>query len=297
MSKFSLINVKSGMINLGKKFAGEFRKNSPSILSATAIVGVVATVVAVIKCTDKVKEIHKEHEEDLKDIYNSNASDEEKLTLKKDINKGYIYDVGMAVAPSVILGAGTIACIIFSQKINNRRIAALSAAYTIAENNLIDYKKKVAEIFGETKAEKVDDEVLKDHVDKAFGDGENIIIQNTGHGMDIFFDDFTGQIFYSDLESVISAKNEYNSILNQEAADHMYGRYNVEEFYEKDMHDLYYELGIQDPKAADLRKWRSDTLMGIHTLWTERSVNGRMQKVCAIVWTGDIHPQWRDNLL
>jgi len=49
-------------------------------------------------------------------------------------------------------GAATIMCVVGSNSINARRVAALASLYSITETALDEYKAKVVETIGETKS-------------------------------------------------------------------------------------------------------------------------------------------------
>lgn len=168
-------------------------KNSPVILAGLGVAGLIGTAVAVAKGTVKATKIVEEHKK-------------EELTKKEIVKltwKCYI--------PSTIIAAGSIACIIGGTVQGQKRLAALSALYSMSEQALKEYQEKTKEVVGEKNAEKISDAVAKDRLERHCG-SEDIVL-DTGHGMTKFFDLWTGRYFRSDIDFVKRMVNEANSAI------------------------------------------------------------------------------------
>lgn len=132
-------------------------KHSPQICVAAGIVGVVASAVLACRATMKLDEVLEEPKKNLDDIHSyveQNGYTEEytEEDSKKDTAIAYTKATVAVVklyAPSVILGAASIASIVMSHKILTKRNAALAAAYTAVDTGFKEYRKRVADRFGE----------------------------------------------------------------------------------------------------------------------------------------------------
>ena len=215
------MNFKGVAQKFGKEFVGTMQKNSPTILGATAIVCMVGALASLWKAKNKVDEAISEKRRKNAEILKSEDKTEEEIESEtKENTKKCVKDVVIALAPTCIFAGLSITCIVGAQRINNKRIAALSAAYTIAERNLDDFKKKAEEILGKSKVEKVDDEVNKDRCDDIVEKVNNgkIVVQNSGFGNEVFIEEDSGQVFISSTRQVYSAINDFNQDLLENAA-------------------------------------------------------------------------------
>lgn len=187
----------------------DFKKYVPFILSGIAVVGVGVTAYLGAKCHEKaLPEIIKKKEE---------KGDISKVELTKAVWKHYI--------PVMVSAGATVTCIILSNAISAKELAAMTAVASaaIAQKNKII--KKAKETLGEEKWKEVEKDIAKDEVKKKMDEPHK-------HGEVIFFDPFTNYSFYSDLDTVKEAIYRINRILALE------GRANLADFYDL-MHQRY----------------------------------------------------------
>lgn len=147
-------------VNLTKKFyKGEMfvRKYSPEILAGVGVAGTVASVIMACKATMKLNDILEE-KEDTVDLIHKTAEDpkyQDKYTeedVKKDLTIAYAQTgvkIAKLYAPSAILCATSLGCLLTSNNILKKRNAALSAAYFSLDKGFKAYRSRVAERFGE----------------------------------------------------------------------------------------------------------------------------------------------------
>lgn len=205
------------------------RKNSPQILSGLAVSGTITTAFLASKAT--WKSVHKilsyEKEE------NVDLSKKEQAKL---VWKSYI--------PAGVTGLVTIGCIVGAAKINNSRTSALTAAYSLSERALSEYKNKVVETIGERKEQKVRDDIAQDKV-RANPPSNTVVLEGTT-GV-LVCELFTGRYFRSDMETLKKAQNALNSrVLN-----HMYAT----------MSEFYSLLEWPHTSESSNMGWDSDRLM------------------------------------
>lgn len=138
---------------------------------------------------------------------------------------------GPVYIPSVLIGAGTLACIFGANVLSKRQQASLVSAYALLENSYKEYKNKVIDIYGEEADEQVRQEVAKDHyIDPIEVEDDK----------ELFYDYFSERYFESTMEDVLRAETQ----LNRHIALHT-GAY-LNEFYEfLDLEPIAggYELG------------------------------------------------------
>lgn len=201
--------MKAGLL----KTIGDFIiKKSPTILTAVAISGVAGTAIMTARAT--VMAVND---------YNDRP-DKDKAVTKKE----FISDYWKLYMPPVIMGGGTIACIIAGHSISTRRNLALASAYTLAERSLSEYQKEVREVIGEKKEAAIRDNLDKKKIESNPPGQNEIII--TGKGDTLCFDQYSGRYFKSDIDKIRKVENTLNK------------RLMVEMFLS--LNELYYELGL-----------------------------------------------------
>ena len=264
----------------GKELAGAVQKNSPSILGATAIVCTIGALVSLWRAKDKIDDAIATKRKKNSDILKSDKTEEEIEKETKANTKECIKEVALAIAPTVIFTGLSIGCIIEAQRINNKRLAAISAAYTLAEKNLEDWKKKVEEMYGKNKAEKVEDEIKKDRADEVLKNYNASNVINTGVGSTLFIDEDSGQMFISDINYLHKLENDFNrEILDVCSA---YYDNDMSDSYEMDISDWYGKLNLPIPKWAPYKTFKKTYLLRITEYWEDRKVNDEVRTVCVI---------------
>ena len=152
--KLKLFENVSGMAH---RTGFKVRQASPDILVVVGVVGVVAATVMACKATLKVDDILTEHEEKVKEInetaedpkYAERYSKEDCETDLKTVKIKTGVKLAKQYAPAVIVGVLSITCIVGSHYIMKKRNAGLVAAYTLLDTSVKEYRKRVAEKYGE----------------------------------------------------------------------------------------------------------------------------------------------------
>ena len=217
--------------------AGAARKlvvdNSPTILSAMAVVGVATTALMAVRATPRAIRIL--------EVAQTNSpvllTPQEKLRL-----------IAPCYIPSSAVGIATMACIIGANSVHAKRQAALISAYSLTENAFQKYQAKVTETFGEGKERKVRDELAQEQVTENPPTAKEIII--TGNGDVLFQDSLSNQYFESTYEKVKRAENELNrSLIHEQSVS-------LNEFYDLlqiPNNDIGEELGWRNGEDVELR--------------------------------------------
>ena len=187
----------------GKSFIKDVKttvsKHKPEIFLGLGIsLGVTSTVLAV-KATPKALDL----------IEDARYEKDEELTAAETAKACW-----KCYVPAATAGVASVACILGANSVSARRTAALTAAYQISETALSEYREKVIETIGEKKEQAIRGKVHKDRLDKN-PVGKNTILF-TGHGNTLCYDYWTGRYFYSDIDKIKRAQNDFNKDLIDE---------------------------------------------------------------------------------
>ena len=150
-------NLKEKMVKVYNKSEMKVRKYSPEILAGVGVVGVIASTVMACKATTKLNDILAESKEQLEQIktvavdpaYADKYTEDD---AKKDTTITYVQTgvkIAKLYAPSVILCTSSLGCLLASNNILKKRNAALSAAYMTVDKSFKEYRRRVAERFGD----------------------------------------------------------------------------------------------------------------------------------------------------
>lgn len=147
------------------KFAGKaeftIKKNSPEILLGAGIVGFVGTVVLACRATCRADEVLEFHRRKIKDINDAkeiaDADPEGEMSYDIEIyrqDKAIRYlkttgNLAKLYAPTVAVGALSLACILTSRNIMQKRYLGVVAAYNGLSAAFEGYRKRVRDEYGE----------------------------------------------------------------------------------------------------------------------------------------------------
>lgn len=221
--------------NTARQLGRTLTKHSPTILTGLGVAGFISTVVMAVKATPKAMEILERERNFRYDEYGTaydvpiNLADTIQLTWK-------VY------TPSTLMGLVSIGCVIGATSINNRRTAALSSLFAVAESTLKEYQAKVVETIGENKEKKIRADIAADELKKNPLESKAIIV--SGLGDTLCYDAYTGRYFKGDVETIKKTINEFNHRLLKEM--------------QLPINDLYYELGLDSVESGRDIGWDVD---------------------------------------
>jgi hypothetical protein len=201
-------------------------KHEPEILMSMGIAGLVFSTLWGVRATVKATKI----------VEDKKANSSTKVT-----NKDIVKMTWKLYIPVVVSAAVSIPCIIASNKVSNKRYAALATAYSISTTALQEYQDKVKEVVGDKKDKQIRDEISKDQVAKTYKGPEQIII--TGDGDTLFFEPLSGRYFKSNWNKISKAANE----LNSEAMSGMEEEIRLNDWFDK--------LGLGDIELGENIGW------------------------------------------
>lgn len=221
--------------NMAKNMVEKANQNKASILTGTGVLGLFATVGLSWKAGIKAEKILEKRKRDMADV----APDDKEA--RKAVNKEAIKEMIPVVLPVVAMGITTSACIIGSNTVSSKKIAVLSAAYSVSETAVKELNGKMQEVLGEKKTRVIKDAILKDKIGDAPKE-EQVII--TGDGDVLCKDSYSGRYFRSNAQKIGQAINR----LSHDIITDMYVSLN----------DLYSELHIERIPMGDDLGWNID---------------------------------------
>lgn len=130
-------------------------KHSPEILMGLGIAGVITSTVLACRSTLKVQEILDYKEENMNNIKEVLAEEREDYTEEDARKDKTIIMTTTAIRimklyiPSVIIGAGSIACLLESHNVMRNRNAGLAAALAATTESFKQYRERVTEKYGD----------------------------------------------------------------------------------------------------------------------------------------------------
>jgi len=213
-------------------------KNSPAILTGLGVGGVITTAVMSAKATPGAIEAIAEAEA---------AEFEKDPSFEAFTLWGKTKVAWKLYLPTAVMGAATIVCVVGSNSINARRVAALASLYSITETALDEYKAKVVETIGETKERKIHDAVVQDHLNNNPLSTTQIVF--LGKGDQLCYDSLSGRYFKSDAETIRRAENHINAQL----LNNMFASVN----------DFWCSIGLPDTTLGEDLGWVSDHMLEI----------------------------------
>jgi hypothetical protein len=212
-------------------------KNSPALLTGATVTGIFMTAWMAFKAGPKAKEIMDRHK---------SMSTPETKEEKRAEAKALVKELTPVVLPPIGMGITTAVCAIGSNKISSKRIAVLSAAYSMSESALKDYQNKVTELFDVKKVQKVKEGLAKDKLEKNPMQ-PNHEIYLTGDGDVLCMDEYSGRYFRSNAQKIGQSINELSADLQSD----MYVSLN----------DLYDKIGLPKVPMGDDFGWNVEDLV------------------------------------
>ena len=255
-------NIKESLMKTYKRTELKVRKHSPEILAGVGVVGVIASTVMACKATTKLSYILEESKDQLDQIktvavdpaYADKYSEDD---AKKDTTITYVQTgvkVAKLYAPSVILCAGSLGCLLASNNILKKRNAALSAAYMTVDKSFKEYRKRVADRFGEEVEKEIRYNIKAKEVTAVDENGNEVT--ETVKIMDGTDDPNT----YSDYarffdESCAAWQNDAEYNLTFLKAQQQYANDLLKSRGRLFLNEVYRMLGIDETKAGQVVGW------------------------------------------
>ena len=254
--------MKEKLMKTYKKVELKAIKHSPEILAGVGVVGVVGSLVMACKATTKLSDILEDSKEQLDKIKEVAADPayEEKYSqddAKKDTTITYVQTamkVTKLYAPSVILCASSLGCLLASNNILKKRNAALSAAYMTVDKSFKEYRKRVADRFGEEVEKEIRYNIKAEEITKVDENGnevtETVKVMN-GTDDPNSYSDYAR--FFDESCAAWQNDAEYN--LTFLKAQQQYANDLLKARGRLFLNEVYRMLGIDETKAGQVVGW------------------------------------------
>lgn len=223
---------KVSTIKTALKAAGTFLdKNSPTVLTGIAIVGIIGVIVLTKKAAVKADHILANEEE------RREKSGEPAMTTGEKIAKTWTCYIPVAIVSGVAIG-----CAIGANTINGRRNAVLASALVASTDALAKHKDKVEELLGKRKAKEIEEALSQDKVN-VLRPRKLDSIPQVGTGQTLCLDALTGQYFRSCAEEIHRRINSVNEELLTNGSGYI------------SMSDYLYLMGLNETQMSDEFGW------------------------------------------
>ena len=255
------------MANLSK-FTGPaakvFRKglrltkaNSNFLLTLLAVLGFAVTAEELVRATIKaVKLCEEKGVKDGKDVI-------------KTVWKIYIPAAGFFLVTTI--------AVVSNAKINAKRLATVTSLCALNSAEAKAWKEKAKELIGPKKAEKMEESIVKDQMDKEDIPPDDQIIR-TGHGEELMKEYLTGQWIYDSPAHVELVQEKLNNRLESEPDGIVAVSWYLEQFSIDP--DCYIAEAIWD--LADMCKY-GDTKIGLNLIYNGRKRVGNVDKMTSCI--------------
>ena len=235
------------------------KRHGATILTCLGGVGVVATTALAIKATPKALEII--------DICEEEKGEE--LTAIEKVSVAW-----KPYVPTVLIGAGTLACIFGANVLNKHQQASLISAYTLIDNSYREYQAKLKELYGEEAHQEIVDAIAAEKAKNVgvrapgYVDSSTLFVDEHCGDNRLFYDEYGDRFFETTLEQVISA--EYH--LNRNFILRGYTTLN----------ELYDFLGLEPTDYGDTVGWAvEDELYWIDFNQRKTTINNNVE--CCVI--------------
>lgn len=207
-----------------QKFAVD---NSPQILTAVGVVGVVSTALLTGKAAYRAGQLIADS---APEPYALDPREKFELTWKLFI-------------PAAGSGLLTISAIVAGSHISASRAAGLAAAFTISERAFDEYRDKIVQKMGPKKEQEARDEIAQERVQRN-NDSSLIVVSGTDV---ICYDMYSDRYFTGSMEALKQAQNNLNHRMLSD------GYASLSDFYEL--------IGLPPTQFSDQIGWVSDELL------------------------------------
>lgn len=165
------------------------KKNSPVILTCIGVVGIVATGVMTHKATLNAVELINEAE----------------VEKGEELTKAEAFKVSAkCYIPPILMGAGTITCVVSATVLNRKQQALLTSAYQMLNTSYKEFKDKVNELYGPDANGKVLSSICTDKYNIL--DAKPVLHD----GKQLFYDRYSDRYYESTMADVYWAECHFN---------------------------------------------------------------------------------------
>ena len=233
MGSISIVKWAKPLVQLTKGGIKFLSKNSNLILTVVSVTGVITTVAFAVKGTVKAVKL----------------CEEKKVVNRKEV----IETVWKCYIPTVGIALLTTTAIICNGRINAKKIAVLTSAYSGSVEALKKIEEKMSEQIGPKKTQKAVD-AAEAEMAKEKSPTERKDIIATGKGDKLFFCATTGQWFYSDWNGVELAEMKLKNVFKKMMTDWGQGEF-------VPLREAQEALGLPTTDMGEYMGWYTDDFL------------------------------------
>lgn len=194
----------------GRAIASAAVKNSNALLATSALLGLCGTVVSTARAVKQIQEVVKHRDDDLEIARN----EETERKIRRAANK----KVALILIVPVIFFFICSGSIIGNAYLNNKKLAALAAAYALSEQKVEDLEKAARDIAGGKKSGLIEEYAGQQDVERRASRHEEDVIC-TGHGNDLFWEPKTGHWIRANRDFIKLAFSEMDAYVRDINSD------------------------------------------------------------------------------
>lgn len=244
------------------------KKHSPEILVAVGVVGTVTSVVLACKATLKANDILGDAKHQLDTVHElegeyaeaGRESEYSSEDAKKDVRTIYIQTfvkVAKLYAPAAGLCIVSLGSMIASNRILQKRNAALAAAYIAVDKGFREYRERVVDKFGEAVDEQLRFGIKAEEVEKEVTDEKTGKTKKVKQTLDVVNGDPSGYVRYF-TRSNPDWNDDEGAVLTFFRAQQCYANDKLRAIKHVTLNDVYNMLNFKDSKAGMVVGWRFD---------------------------------------
>jgi hypothetical protein len=234
-----------GVLAIAAKRAEQLiSNNSPVLLTAAGVTGVLSTAYFAVKGAFQAKDIIDKENAFLENEREEHGQDNPKSLEFKD----KVVLTWKCYIPTGLSAAMSITAIVAANRIGTKRATAMATAFSLSEKALVEYKDRVKEKFGERKEQAIRDEIIQERVNRTPLANKEVFV---GPGDVLCFDARSLRYFASSMEKIRRAENQFNhEVIHNTYAPLSY-------FYEL--------IGLEPTGESDEVGWNTDELLEVGT--------------------------------
>lgn len=239
------------------KGVGKVRRFSPEILTVVGVAGVITAGVLACKATLKLEDVVEAATEEINDVKDRRTVNEydTETEFNKALTKVYVkraLQVGKLYAPALSVATVSLGCLLGAHGIMNQRNVALAAAVKATESAFGEYRKRVADEFGDEKERDLRFGIVEKEIPEFDEDGNKT---GTKKVLDVKFNDGRSQYarIYdetNEMWSRVPGQNQMDLANQQNWANE---RLNARGYLF--LNDVYKSLGFPDTPEGQVVGW------------------------------------------
>lgn len=190
----------------------KLKRYTPFILSFLSCVGVVGTAYSAVKSQKRLEDKAAEHGKVMQ-YTDVDGISREVLFGNEELSNA---DILKAYMPTILIGLGTMMCVVGTVYISNANQMSLISAYGILKESYDEYRRKNIELYGSNNHLEILNSIAaeqsyppKINAPNLFSDGD-LGADRDNYPQELFYDAYSKRYFYSTLPAILAAQYHIN---------------------------------------------------------------------------------------